>query len=110
MSPRTSHFTLCAKADGAFVVLVLQSLAMTFCLTVDTNLMGHANGSYTTSRVSEVSRDHLLCSGVGIGEDGGSIPKIAFDRIKLMVYGELFILTTIGTTGLAWVIALTYCM
>mmetsp|Transcript_17279 Transcript_17279/g.28271 ORF Transcript_17279/g.28271 Transcript_17279/m.28271 type:complete len:293 (+) Transcript_17279:64-942(+) len=98
------------NADGAFIVLVLQSLAMTFCLTVDQNLMGHKNGTYTAARVSAVSKDHLLCNGVGIGEDGGSLPKQSFDGIKQMILGENFILAMISSTGLAWVVALTYCM
>jgi hypothetical protein len=98
------------NADGAFIVLVLQSLAMTFCLTVDQNLMGHKNGTYTAARVSAIAKDHLLCNGVGIGEDGGSIPQQGFDGIKQMIQGENFILGMISSTGLAWVIALTYCM
>lgn len=98
------------NADGAFIVLVLQSLAMTFCLTVDQNLMGHQNGSYTTARVSAVSKDDLLCNGIGIGEDGGPIPKKSFDSIKLMIVSERLLLVMIVFTGLGWVIGLTYCM
>eukprot|EP00984_Skeletonema_dohrnii_P033649 scaffold30901_cov89-Skeletonema_dohrnii-CCMP3373.AAC.1 len=72
--------------------------------------MGHKNGTYTAARVSAVAKDHLLCNGVGIGEDGGSIPQEGFDGIKQMIQGENFILGMISSTGLAWVIALTYCM
>ncbi|KAL7526108.1 hypothetical protein ACHAXR_001326 [Thalassiosira sp. AJA248-18] len=98
------------NANGAFIVLVLQSLAMTFCLTVDQNLMGHKIGTFTAGRVSAVSKDHLLCGGLGIGEDGGSIPQQSFDRIKQMIVGENMILALIGVTGIGWVIALTICM
>jgi len=98
------------NADGAFIVLVLQSLAMNFCLTVDQNLMGHKNGTYTAARVSAVAKDHLLCNGVGIGEDGESIPQQSFDGIKQMNMRQNFILVMISCPGLAWVIALTYCM
>mmetsp|Transcript_4638 Transcript_4638/g.7973 ORF Transcript_4638/g.7973 Transcript_4638/m.7973 type:complete len:293 (-) Transcript_4638:302-1180(-) len=98
------------NADGAFIVLVLQSLAMNFCLTVDQNLMGHKQGIDTSARVSAVSKDHLLCNGVGIGEDGESIPQQSFDGIKQMNLRQNFILVMISCPGLAWVIALTYCM
>eukprot|EP00984_Skeletonema_dohrnii_P013130 scaffold5408_cov129-Skeletonema_dohrnii-CCMP3373.AAC.13 len=87
------------NADGAFIVL-----------TVDQNLMGHKQGIDTTARVSAVSKDHLLCNGVGIGEDGESIPQQSFDGIKQMNMRQNFILVMISCPGLAWVIALTYCM
>lgn len=89
------------NADGAFIVLVLHSLAMTFCLTVNQNLMGHKNITYTAARISAVSKYHLLCNGVGIGEDGGSISKQCFDGIRQMILGEKFILAVIFPTGLA---------
>ena len=98
------------NADGAFIVLVLQSLAMTFCLTVDQNLMGHTNGAYTSQRVEAVTKDDLLCGGVGIGVEGGEIPEESFDTIMKIMQGEKFILGMISSTGIAWVVALTYCM
>jgi len=98
------------NADGAFVVLVLQSLAMTFCLTVDQNIVGHQIGSWTQHRLSSVAKDELLNHGVGIGRDGGAIPKSSFDKIRLLVLGEKLILAVITSTGLGWIIAVTYCM
>ena len=98
------------NADGAFIVLVLQSLAMTFCLTVDQNLIGHQIGTYTAVRLSAVTEDHLLCDGTGLGAAGTPIPKKSFEIINQLILGEKFILAMIGVTGVAWVIALTYCM
>ena len=98
------------NANGAFVVLVLQSLAMTFCLTVDQNIVGHQIGSWTQARLSALSEPSLLNDGIGIGREGGSIPTSSFDKIRLLVLGEKVVLATIITTGAGWIIAVTYCM
>lgn len=76
------------NADGAFIVLVLQSLAMTFCLTVDQNLIGHQIGTYTAVRLSAVTEDHLLCDGTGLGAAGTPIPRKSFEIINQLILGE----------------------
>jgi hypothetical protein len=98
------------NADGAFVVLVLQSLAMTFCLTVDQNIVGHQIGTWTNHRLAAIAKDNLLNDGVGIGREGGAIPKSSFDKIRLLVLSEKFVLAMITSTGAGWIIAVTYCM
>ena len=98
------------NADGAFVVLVLQSLAMTFCLTVDQNIVGHQIGTWTQHRLSSISKNEFLNNGIGIGRDGGPIPKSSFDKVRLLVLGEKMVLALISSTGLGWIIAVTYCM
>ena len=98
------------NADGAFVVLVLQSLAMTFCLTVDQNIVGHQIGTWTQHRLTSIAKDDLLNNGIGIGRDGGAIPKSSFDKMRLLALSEKFVLLMITTTGAGWIIAVTYCM
>lgn len=98
------------NADGAFVVLVLQSLAMIFCLTVDQNLMGNQNGTWMAARLTAITKDDLLCNGIGIGHEGGPIPTEAMNKIKLLILGEKIILGFICISGSGWVAAVTYCM
>ncbi|QDZ20627.1 hypothetical protein HOP50_04g31480 [Chloropicon primus] len=98
------------NANGAFVVLVLQSLAMTFCLTVDQNVVGHQIGSWTQHRLSSITKDEMLNNGIGIGREGESIPKSSFDKIKLLVFSEKLVLLTVVATGTGWIIGVTYCM
>lgn len=98
------------NADGPFVVLVLQSLAMTFCLTVDVQLVGHRIGDYASGRLAAVSRGELLCGGLGVGERGGGMPERAFERVRLLATSETFVLAMIATTGIAWAVMVAYCM
>ena len=106
----------------SYVILVLQSLAMNFCLTVDQQLVGHQMGKYTSSRIAKVSEDSLICNvGVGSleddddGEGGGkvvraSLPPGVASKINLMIQSEKMVLLVVMTTGIAWCATLAYCI
>ena len=106
----------------SYVILVLQSLAMNFCLTVDQQLVGHQMGKYTSSRIAKVSEDSLICNvGVGSleddddGEGGGkvvraSVPPGVASKINLMIQSEKMVLLVVMTTGIAWCATLAYCI
>jgi hypothetical protein len=98
------------NADGAYIILVLQSLALTFCLAVDQNLVSNQIGTYTSKRLTAFSKGPLLCDGCGVGEEGGGIPGDVFGKVKLLVYSEKFVVAMVTITGIAWVIAVAYCM
>ena len=106
----------------SYVILVLQSLAMNFCLTVDQKLVGHQMGKYTSSRIAKVSEDSLICN-VGIasleddddGEGGGkvgrlSVPPGVASKINLMIQSEKIVLLVVMTTGIVWCATLAYCI
>ena len=48
----------------SYVVLLLQSLAMQFCLTVDQRLVSDVIGKLTAARLAKVSANELLCNGI----------------------------------------------
>lgn len=98
------------NADGSFVVLVLQSLAMTFCLTVDVQLVGHQIGNYTSKRLAAVSKGPLLCGGAGVGGEGDGMPECVFEKVQLLARSEKVVLVVITTSGIGWAAAVTYCM
>ena len=106
----------------SYVILVLQSLAMNFCLTVDQQLIGHQIAKYTSHRIAKLSEDSLICDvGVGSlddnddGEGGGKVgstgvPPAVASKINLMIQSEKMVLLVVMTTGIAWCATLAYCI
>lgn len=98
------------NADGAFVGLVLQSLAMMFCLTIDQNLVGNKIGTFTADRIAAISEGPLICGGLGIGEEGGGMPVDVFKKVKLLASSESLVLASVAVFGVGWSVAVAYCM
>jgi hypothetical protein len=93
------------NANGSFVVLVLQALAMTFCVTVYQNLVSNQIGTYTSKLLTAVSKGLLLCDGCEFVKEGGGMPGDVFGKVKLTVYSENIVIAMIATTGVAWAMA-----
>lgn len=99
-----------AGNDRGTVVLLLQSLAMQFCLTVDQKLVSDQIGRWTNKRLAAVSADHLLCNGCGVGEGEGGIPKEAYGKLQGLIKSERVVLGLITLLGILWSIAVAVCM
>ena len=93
-----------------FVALLLQSLAMQFCLTADQKLVGDKIGTWVTNRVKNVAQDSCLCNGIGVGEPHEAMPDLVFNRVKSIKFMEKIVLTLLISGGVAWSISLAFCM
>ena len=117
-----SNFIGMAAAGGAqyllfignggksYVVLLLQSLAVQFCLTVDQRLVSDVIGKRTAARLAKVSANELLCGGIGTGAPGEACPPIIVTKFSKLVDSEKFVLAMVSVTGIAWSVALAVCM
>ena len=94
----------------SYVILLLQSLAMQFCLTVDQRLVSDVIGKRTAARLGKVTRDELLCNGVGIGAEGEVCPAEIMSRVKKLVDSEKVVLAMVSIVGILWSVALAVCM
>ena len=97
------------NGDASYLILLLQSLAMQFCLTVDQRLVSDMIGKRTNARLSKLSADDLLCD-IGVGEEGQPVPPEILTKVKFLVKSEKFVLVMVCTVGLAWAIALAVCI
>ena len=117
-----SNFIGMAAAGGAqyllfignggksYVILLLQSLAMQFCLTVDQRLVSDVIGKLTAARLAKVSADDLLCDGIGTGVRGEACPPDIMAKVSKLVDSEKYVLAMVSITGIAWSVALAVCM
>ena len=91
----------------SYIILLLQSMAMTFCLTVDQNLVPDKIGKWTSGRISKVTKDELICD-VGISE--GNVPEEIAAKLRFLESSEKLVLLFIGLFGFGWCCALAYCI
>lgn len=93
-----------------FVTLLLQSLAMQFCLTADQKLVGDKIGAWVTNRVKNVSQSACLCDGIGVGEPNEAMPGPVLNRLKSIKTMEKMVLAMLTIVGVAWSITVAFCM
>mmetsp|Transcript_13406 Transcript_13406/g.15628 ORF Transcript_13406/g.15628 Transcript_13406/m.15628 type:complete len:283 (+) Transcript_13406:117-965(+) len=99
------------NADASYIVMVLQSLALQFCLTVDQKLVSDALiGAWTSNRVAVLSAGPLLCGGAGVGEGDEPLPQVTAAKLHFIAKSEFAVLIGLSTFGLVWSIAVTYCV
>lgn len=91
----------------SYVVLLLQSLAMQFCLTVDQRLVSDKIGKYTSGRIAKLTEDELI-GDVGITAE--DVPDAVAAKLSLLLVSEKVVLLVMASTGLAWCCALAYCI
>jgi len=91
----------------SYVVLLLQSLAMQFCLTVDQKLVSDKIGKYTSGRIAKLTEDELI-GDVGITEE--DVPDAVAAKLSFLLFSEKVVLLVMASTGLAWCCALAYCI
>lgn len=96
------------NGHGAYVTLLLQSLAMQFCLTVDTKVL--TDPEETKSKVKALAQGHLLCDGEGIGDVGQPMPTITAKTLHFFLRLEAFVNMCIMFVGIVWSVALAYCI
>jgi len=92
------------------VVMLLQSLALQFCLTVDVKVCGDGLDGWTMKRLSNVAADRFLCDGAGVGPEDGPMPKKTMTTLRTLVLSEYCALAMFSTVGFIWTALLTYCM
>ena len=98
------------NGSKSYLVLLLQSLAMQFCLTVDQKLVPDLIGKATASRIARLSTDDILCDvGCGGGE-GHPVPPAIAAKVTKLAKGEAFILAMVTSVGLVWIAFLAYCI
>ena len=105
------------NGSKSYLVLLLQSLAMQFCLTVDQRLVPDLIGKLTAARISKLSTNDLLCDagcddgdGHGDGQQQEPVPPVIVAKVTKLAKGEMFILLMVSSVGLIWIVALAYCM
>lgn len=104
------YFLFIGNGSKSYLVLLLQSLAMQFCLTVDQRLVPDLIGTITKNRIMKLSTNDLLCD-VGCGEDQGQpVPSEIVAKVTKLTKGETFILLMVSTVGLVWIAGLAYCI
>lgn len=91
----------------SYVILLLQSLAMQFCLTVDQRLVSDKIGKYTSGRIAKLSEDELICD---VGITAEDVPEAVAAKLRLLLASEKVVLLVMASTGLAWCCALAYCI
>lgn len=103
------------NAEGSNIVtLLLQSVAMQFCLTADSKFMTPARSNYTHTMVSKLIEYHKNLAKDETIEDAeeSAVPlnREILWRAKLMYVAESSFLVLLSTTGFLWSIGLGYCM
>lgn len=96
------------NGSKAYLILLLQSLAMQFCLKVDQTLVPDQIGKLTSSRIAKLSTEELICD-VGCGGDGPVPPEIVA-KVTLLSKSEIGIIVMLCTVGVVWIGAIGYCM
>lgn len=96
------------NGSASYLILLLQSLAMQFCLKVDQTLVPDQIGKLTSSRISKLSTEELICD-VGCGGDGPVPPEIVA-KVTLLTKSEVGIIVMLCTVGVVWIGAISYCM
>ena len=99
-------FLFIENRGKSYIVLLLQLLAIQFCLTVDQNLVSHQVGKATGRRIAKVSADELICdAGVSVEH---MLDEVA-SKVQLLVNSEKVVLAMVSICGLGWCCALAYC-
>lgn len=106
-----TQFLLFIHNGDNLLLLVLQSLAMQFCLTVDQNIVSHQLGQWTTERVKAITADQFLATQYGgLGKPDGPMPKKTLENVAFMVNSETVVLSFLFLFGVVWSVALAICM
>jgi len=94
-----------------YVVLLLQSLAMQFCLTVDEKIVSHQIGAWTAKRLQKITANGCLATKHGgLGDEDGPMPAKTLECIQSMVNSEKLVLVMFVTIGVFFSVGLAVCM
>eukprot|EP00531_Pseudo-nitzschia_arenysensis_P002386 CAMPEP_0116143396 /NCGR_PEP_ID=MMETSP0329-20121206/15431_1 /TAXON_ID=697910 /ORGANISM="Pseudo-nitzschia arenysensis, Strain B593" /LENGTH=301 /DNA_ID=CAMNT_0003638719 /DNA_START=33 /DNA_END=938 /DNA_ORIENTATION=+ len=94
-----------------YVALLLQSLAMQFCLTVDQNIVNHQVGAWTASRLKAITGDEFIATQHGgMGEANGPMPAATLKKVAGIVNSEKVVLVVMVVIGLFFSTCLAVCM
>lgn len=107
-----AQYLLFIGNGDSFVRLLLQSLAMQFCLTVDQNIVNHQVGAWTTKRLKAITGNECLATEHGgMGDDPtGPMPAGTLKKIASMVNSEKCVLVALVGVGFFFSIGLAVCM
>ena len=94
-----------------YVALLLQSLAMQFCLKVDQTIISHQVGAWTTNRLKEITGDDCIATQYGgLGDDNGPMPAATLLKVASIVNSEKVVLVVMVVIGLFFSTCLAVCM
>lgn len=112
MTASLAQYLLFIGNGDSYVRLLLQSLAMQFCLTVDQNIVNHQVGAWTTKRLKAITGTECLATRFGgMGDDpAGPMPADTLKQIASMVNSEKCVLLALITIGFFFSITLAVCM
>ncbi len=107
-----AQYLLFLGNEDSFVRLLLQSLAMQFCLTVDQNIVNHQIGAWTTERLKAITGDECIATRYGgMGDDpAGPMPAGTLKEIAFMVNSEKVVILVLVVVGVFFSTTLAVCM
>ena len=107
-----AQYLLFIGNESSYVRLLLQSLAMQFCLTVDQNIVNHQIGVWTTTRLKAITGYEMLATRYGgMGDDpAGPMPAGTLKEIAFMVNSEKCVLLCLVVVGVFFSTTLAVCM
>merc|ERR550514_1549520 len=94
------------NGGNSYVVLLLQSLAMQFCLTVDQRLVSDLIGKKTSIRLNAVTKEEIICDGAGCGVPGQPMPPVTLEKVTKLINSEKYVLAGVSIFGVLWAITL----
>jgi hypothetical protein len=97
------------NGNNSYLILLLQSLAMQFCLTVDQRLVSDMIGKQTGARMKKLLTNDAICD-FGVGEEGQPMPPEVLWKVKTIVKSDKILLAMISISGLLWSVALAVCI
>ena len=105
-----AQYLLFIGNGDSYVRLLLQSLAMQFCLTVDQNIVNHQLGAWTEKRLEAITSDKCLAKQYGgMGEDL-LLPAGTLKQIASIVNAEKCVLVGFVVIGVFFSVGLAVCM